>query len=169
MAFVVDCSVSLAWFLEDERNAFTDSILHATEQLDHWVPLVWPLEFANGLLMAQRRKRIDRAARLDALERVLLPGLHIDPGPLDMQAISALAERRDLTTYDASYVELAARRALDLVTLDRSLGIAAAAEGVPVQMPGRGAAAQPRRKYGARAAKTTGIQYLVAPEAKGTR
>jgi|SRR5688572_22079326 predicted nucleic acid-binding protein len=152
MAFVVDCSVSLAWFLEDERNAFTDSILRATETADHWVPAVWPLEFANGLLMAQRRKRIDRAARLDALQRVLLPGLHIETSPLDMEAVSALAERRDLTTYDASYVELAVRRGLGLVTLDRGLAQAAAAEGVAVQLPGRLSASQPRKRYAARAA-----------------
>jgi predicted nucleic acid-binding protein len=156
MAFVVDCSVSLAWFLEDERNPFADSFLRATEHLDHWVPIVWPLEFANGLLMAQRRRRIDREARLAALERVLLPGLHIDPGPLDMQAISALAERRDLTTYDASYLELASRRGLDLVTLDRDLAAAAAAEGVAVQTPGRGTLKEPRRRYAARAAGARG-------------
>lgn len=152
MAFVVDCSVSLAWFLEDERNAFTDSILRATETADHWVPAVWPLEFANGLLMAQRRRRIDRAARLEALRRVLLPGLHVDTTPLDMEAVSALAERRDLTTYDASYVELAVRLGLDLVTLDRGLAQAAAAEGVAVQSPGRSAASQARKRYAARAA-----------------
>ena len=152
MSFVVDCSVSLAWFLEDERNAFADAILRATEHLDHWVPAVWALEFANGLLMAQRRRRIDRSARLAALEKVLLPGLHIDSGPVDMAAISALAERRDLTTYDASYLELAVRLSLDLVTLDRDLAAAATAEGVVVQTPGRGSAAQPRKRYAARTA-----------------
>ena len=147
MAFVVDCSVSLAWFLEDERNAFTDSILRATQTDDHWVPSVWPLEFANGLLMAQRRKRIDREARLDALARVRLPGLHIDAAAVDMAAVSALAERLDLTTYDAAYLELAARRGLDLVTLDRALAQAAAAEGIGVQSLGRGTASQPRKRY----------------------
>lgn len=147
MAFVVDCSVSLAWFLEDERNAFTDSMLRATQTADHWVPAVWALEFANGLLMAQRRKRINREARLDALRRVLLPGLHIDTAPLDMAAVSELAERRDLTTYDAAYLELAVRRGLDLVTLDRSLARAASAEGIAVHSPGQGTAAQPRKRY----------------------
>ena len=147
MAFVVDCSVSLAWFLEDERNAFTDAILRATETADHWVPVVWLLEFANGLLMAQRRRRIDRTVRLDALRRVLLPGLRIDSAPPDMQAISALAERHGLTAYDASYLELALRLGIDLVTLDRGLVAAAAASGVPVQAPGRGAARQRRKSY----------------------
>lgn len=152
MAFVVDCSVSLAWFLEDERNAFCDAILRATENLDHWVPAVWPLEFANGMLMAQRRRRIDRDARLDALKKVMLPGLHIDSAALDMQAISTLAERRDLTTYDASYIELALRMGFDLVTQDRALAQAASAEGIAVQSPGRASAAQARKRYGARAA-----------------
>jgi predicted nucleic acid-binding protein len=147
MAFVVDCSVSLAWFLEDERSAFSDAILRATETADHWVPVVWPLEFANGLLMAERRKRIDRATRLDALRRVLLPGLRVDTTAVNMQAISEIAERRSLTTYDASYLELALRQGLDLVTLDRDLADAASAEGVPVQSPGRSGAAQRRRRY----------------------
>jgi predicted nucleic acid-binding protein len=152
MALVIDCSVSLAWFLEDERNAFSDAILRATETSDTWVPGVWPLEFANGLLMAERRRRITRASRLDALKRVLLPGLRVDAAVADMQAISALAERRDLTTYDASYVELALRLGTDLVTLDRDLARAAAAEGVVVQAPGRSTAAQARKRYAARAA-----------------
>lgn len=152
MALVIDCSVSLAWFLEDERNAFSDAILRATEISDTWVPAVWPLEFANGLLMAERRRRITRASRLDALKRVLLPGLRVDAAVADMPAISALAERRDLTTYDASYVELALRLGTDLVTLDRDLARAAAAEGVVVQAPGRSTAAQARKRYAARAA-----------------
>lgn len=152
MALVIDCSVSLAWFLEDERNAFSDAVLRATETSDAWVPAVWPLEFANGLLMAERRRRITRASRLDALQRVLLPGLRIDSTPADMQAISALAERHDLTTYDASYVELAQRLGIELVTLDRDLAQAAAAQGVVVQSPGRSTAAQTRKRYAARAA-----------------
>ncbi|MCD6044125.1 MAG: putative nucleic acid-binding protein contains domain [Burkholderiales bacterium] len=152
MALVIDCSVSLAWFLEDERNAFSDAILRATETSDTWVPAVWPLEFANGLLMAERRRRITRASRLDALKRVLLPGLRVDAAVADMPAISALAERRDLTTYDASYVELALRLGTDLVTLDRDLARAATAEGVVVQAPGRSTAAQARKRYAARAA-----------------
>ncbi len=147
MAFVVDCSVALAWFLEDERTVFSDAILRATETADHWVPAVWPFEFANGLLMAERRRRIAREARLEALARVQLPGLHIDSPPLDMRAISAFAERRGLTTYDASYLELAMRLDFDLVTLDRALADAAVAEGVSVQAPGRSGAAQRRRRY----------------------
>jgi len=64
-----------------------------------------------------------------------------------MRALSVLAERRDLTVYDASYLELAVRLGADLITLDRELADAAAAEGVAVHAPGRSSAAQVRKRY----------------------
>ena len=42
----------------------------------------------------------------------------------------ALARQRNLTVYDAAYLELAIREALPLATLDRALENAAIAEGV---------------------------------------
>ncbi|MGH8745243.1 MAG: type II toxin-antitoxin system VapC family toxin, partial [Burkholderiales bacterium] len=74
-------------------------------------------------------------------------GLRVDPVPVDMRMVSAIAERRDLTTYDAAYLELALRLGSGLVTLDRGLADAAAAEGVAVQAPGRASAAQLKRRY----------------------
>jgi predicted nucleic acid-binding protein len=147
VAFVIDCSVSLAWFLEDERSEFADGVLRSTKNADHWVPAVWPLEFANGLLVAERRKRIAREARLEALDRVLTPGLRVDAAPCDMRVISALAERCSLSAYDASYLELALRMELDLVTLDRALANAGVSEGLVVQAPGRPGVHQRRRSY----------------------
>jgi predicted nucleic acid-binding protein len=41
-----------------------------------------------------------------------------------------LADRHKLTVYDATYLELALRRALPLATLDRDLRNAAQAEGI---------------------------------------
>lgn len=46
--------------------------------------------------------------------------------------VSALASRHRLTTYDATYLELAIRLALPLATLDRRMRAAASAEGVPL-------------------------------------
>ena len=55
--------------------------------------------------------------------RIELDNDHDEPNLLD------LARRHDLTAYDASYLEVARRRGLPLVTLDRRLRSAAAAEG----------------------------------------
>ncbi|HET7198326.1 MAG TPA: hypothetical protein VFI86_06640, partial [Burkholderiales bacterium] len=62
--------------------------------------------------------------------------------------------------YDASYLELALRCGYDLITLDRQLADAAAAEGVPVHAPGRASAAQVRRRYAGQ-----GIQSAVGKRA----
>jgi predicted nucleic acid-binding protein len=141
--------VTLAWFLEDERSAFSDAAFDLLGEADCWVPALWRLEFPNALLFAERKRRIDRNTRLDALDRAEQLGLRVDPVPVDMRMVSAIAERRDLTTYDAAYLELALRLACGLVTLDRGLADAAAADGVGVLAPGRASAAQLKRRYAA--------------------
>jgi predicted nucleic acid-binding protein len=151
MPAVLDASVTLPWFLHDERSAFTDAVLAALGREEYWVPVVWRLEFPNALLAAERKRRIDRATRLEALDFAAGLALRLDSAPVDMRSISALAERHGLSTYDASYLELALRQGCAVITLDRALANAAAAAGVAVQSPGRSTAAQPRRRYAVRA------------------
>lgn len=152
MAVVFDCSVTLAWFLKDERTAFTDAAFELLESAECWVPYLWRLEFPNALLMAERRRRVGREQRLEILDNAAQLSLRTDQTMPDLRTLSALADRRGLTVYDASYLELAARSNSDLITLDRTLAQAAAAEGVVVQAPGRSNAAQARKRYAARAA-----------------
>lgn len=147
MAAVVDASVTLPWFLQDERTAFTDAVLAALGKEEYWVPVVWRLEFPNALLAAERKRRIERQTRLEALELAAHLALRVDASPVDMKSISALAERHGLSTYDASYLELALRQSCALITLDRALADAATAAGIPVQSPGRSSAAQSRKRY----------------------
>lgn len=152
MAVVLDCSVTLAWFLKDERTAFTDAAFELLESAECWVPYLWRLEFPNALLMAERRRRVGREQRLEILDNAAQLSLRTDQTMPDIRTLSALADRRGLTVYDASYLELAARSNSDLITLDRNLAQAAAAEGVAVLAPGRSTAAQARKRYAARAA-----------------
>lgn len=147
MAFVIDASATLPWFLEDERTPFTDSLLEAVDRIEYWAPAVWCLEIPNALLIAERKRRIDRHRRLEALDQAARLRIQVDASIPDMKAISALAERRDLSMYDAAYLELAMRHAFGLITLDRVLAQAAIAEGVPLEAPGRSGAAQRRRRY----------------------
>ena len=151
MAVVFDCSVTLAWFLKDERTAFTDTAFELLETADCWVPFLWRLEFPNALLMAERKKRVGREQRLEILDNAAQLSLRTDVALPDIRSLSALADRRGLTVYDASYLELAARSGFDLITLDRALADAAAAEGVSVHSPGRSSASQVRRRYASQA------------------
>ena len=148
MAFVLDCSVTLPWFLEDERTGFTDSLLFAAKRTEYWVPGIWCLEFPNALLVAERRRRIERLRRIEALDQIPKLRIRIDAEPVDMKLVSAVAEKHDLSTYDAAYLELALRQSLGLITLDRDLADAATAEGISVQSP-RPGVHQRRRRYNA--------------------
>lgn len=96
------------------------------------VPAHWPTEILNGLLFAERRKRI-KSGQATALwgELFLLP-IEIEP-PLtasQAKAVLALGERHGLTVYDAAYLELAQRRQLPLRTVDTDLRKAAQMDGV---------------------------------------
>jgi len=152
VAVVFDCSVTLAWFLKDERTAFTDTAFELLETEECWVPYLWRLEFPNALLFAERKRRVGREQRLEILDNAAQLFLRTDHSIPDIRSLSGLAERRGITVYDASYLELALRSNFDLITLDRELAEAAAAEGVNVHSPGRSTAAQVRRRYAVAAA-----------------
>jgi len=147
MALVLDCSIALSWFFPDEKTAFTEAALDLVALEECWVPSVWRLEFPNALLVAERRRRLTREERLQVLDEAARLRLRVDAAVPELRAISDLAERHALSTYDAAYLELAARQGATLITLDKALGSAAAAAGVPVHAPGRTSAAQMRERY----------------------
>src|SRR3990167_8927405 len=61
MPFVLDASVALAWSFRDEQNAYAHRMLRRLEGDPAVVPVVWLLEVANGLLVAERRGRLTAA------------------------------------------------------------------------------------------------------------
>ena len=134
MSLVIDSSITLAWYFEDEAGEASDAVLRRVVMEGAVAPPLWRFEVANGLQMAVRRRRIDKAYRNRTL--VDLAGLEIAIDPeSDAYAWSAsvqLSERHRLTIYDAAYLELAQRRRLQLATLDAALARAARAELVSV-------------------------------------
>ena len=127
---VVDASVSAAWFLPDEATPYTEAALQATVDREVCVPALWLLEVGNLLLSAQRRRRIDDAKRRELVVRAQALRLRVDREPVAMTALDELAARHGLSAYDATYLELALRRALPLATTDAALLQAMAAAGV---------------------------------------
>lgn len=134
MSLVLDPSLALGWYFEDERTVATDAILHLVVEDGAVVPSLWRLEIANALQMAIRRKRIDAAFRDAALVELGLLAITVD-GETDVHAwtvILGLSDRFRLTVYDAAYLELARRRKLPLATRDQAMGAAARECGVQV-------------------------------------
>jgi predicted nucleic acid-binding protein len=133
-AFVLDCSIAVAWCFEDEATPQTDALLDRLRDAGAAVPALWHLEVGNTLLQAERRERIP-TGRVAAFVN-LLAGLPIetdgDSASRALREVLALARAEKLTTYDASYLELAARRALPLATRDQALHRAAQRVGVPL-------------------------------------
>ena len=147
MALVLDCSISLSWFFPDEKTAFTEAALDLVALEECWLPAVWRLEFPNALLVAERRRRLTREERHQVLDEASRLRLRVDGAVPELRAISDLAERHALSTYDAAYLELAARHGATLITLDKGLAAAATSAGVAVHAPGRTSAAQLRGRY----------------------
>ncbi|MHB8744161.1 MAG: type II toxin-antitoxin system VapC family toxin [Sulfuricaulis sp.] len=123
MSFVVDNSVALAWCFEDEHTQPIIDLLDRVAETGAVAPSLWPLEALNGLLMAERRKRLDskRRQRLAGFLRDLPVTLDTETADQAWTATIRLAERYRLTLYDAAYLELAQRRKLPLATLDEDL------------------------------------------------
>ena len=119
--FVVDASVAAAWFLPGEATPATEAALLATVTTQVWVPILWTLEMGNLLLSAHRRRRINDAKRVELVAAAAALRLSVDRVAVSMPELDALAARHQLTSYDATYLELAMRRALPLATLDRAL------------------------------------------------
>ncbi len=130
-AFVVDASVSAAWFLPDEATPATESALQATATQDVWVPALWLLEVGNLLLSAQRRKRITSDKRRELAAAASALRIKVDREPEAITALDDIAARHGLSAYDAAYLELALRRALPIATRDDALLAAMARAGVP--------------------------------------
>lgn len=134
-AVVLDVSICMPWCCEDEVSALSEQLLdHAAALRPLHVPSIWPWEITNALLVATRRKRITGVHAAQFLTLLSRFDIRIAPPPavLDLPRLTSLAQRHNLTTYDASYLDLAIRLALPLATLDDALRKAALAEGLPV-------------------------------------
>jgi len=134
VSFVLDNSVALRWCFEDERTPATTALLEQVGESGALAPGLWPPEALNGLLVAERRGRLEasRRRRLVGFLRALPISLDDETPRQAWTATMGLAERFSLSAYDAAYLELAQRHALPLATLDRDLREAATELGISV-------------------------------------
>lgn len=122
-AFVLDCSVAMAWCFEDEATAGTDALLDRLAIDAAVVPALWHLEVANVLLQAEKRGRILPAGTARFLSLIDALPIEIDHETAFRAGAPGLdfARTHGLTSYDAAYLELAVRRGIPLATMDKAL------------------------------------------------
>jgi len=131
---VLDCSVVLTWFFEDESDPRADSALSQLSKTEAIVPPLWFFELSNAILVAERKKRLSEAdaARIIELIGDLPIAVDMDTATNALQETRLLAKEHNLSVYDAAYLELAMREGLLLATLDKYLEKAAKKAGVKV-------------------------------------
>ena len=133
MSFItLDCSVTASWFIPDEFSKSSLNIKDKIKEKGAIVPTIWSLEVGNVLLISERRKRITKEQRQKAL--YILSDLPIKTDELTFKnawfETIELAEKYNLTLYDACYLELALRYNSPLATFDNNLKQAAKLAGV---------------------------------------
>ena len=132
--FVIDNSVVMSWCFQDETNKYADDVLGFLEEGIAYVPAIWPLEVSNVLLVAERRRLLSQADSSRFISLLFeLPIIVDQESPERMLSeILALAREYKLSSYDASYLDLAMRKGLPLATTDMNIIAAAKRSSVPI-------------------------------------
>ena len=134
MSVVIDASAVIAIALPDKHSAWAHDLLSQALLSPARTPGLSEYEVASGLRHAERRGRMtlqDTDVALTALQQ--LPIRFERP---QWPAVVSLSRDLDISIYDASYLEVAHRLGLPLVTADRLLADAARHWGLPVVAPG---------------------------------
>jgi predicted nucleic acid-binding protein len=135
MELVLDCSLALAWTIPDEGSKAAERLFSRIDKGSKlWIPALWWYELSNALTIAQRRGRLNDSDALRLIELYRKLPLFTDTllGADAVFRFRVLAQRYNLSAYDAAYLELAQRRGVDLATLDKDLAKAARKTGVRV-------------------------------------
>jgi predicted nucleic acid-binding protein len=132
--FVIDNSVVMSWCFKDETSKYTDAMLDYLEQAKAYVPAIWPLEVSNVLLAAERRKRLSQSDSSRFISLLLELPIIVEPESPERMLSEILSLARDfkLSSYDASYLDLAMRKGLPIATADKNIIEAAKKSHVPI-------------------------------------
>ena len=125
----------MRWLLLDGSDAdlaYAEKVSLALEQTDCIVPALWKIELANGIARAEATQVTTRKASDAFLSIVDSLRIVIDEESPTRAFTDTLdlARKHRLTSYDATYLEIAIRQSLPLASLDQDLLKAAKKAGV---------------------------------------
>ena len=136
--FVVDSSIAAAWCFPDERTSYANGVMHElSSPTGAVVPRLFAYEIRNSVLMGLRRKRITKIEAETFLNSIQDLPIQLED-PESYGTLFQLADRQNLTVYDAAYLDMAIRKSLPLAILHGALIQGATRSGVPVFQPQTG-------------------------------
>ena len=130
MAFVVDTSAVIAWFIKDQATAYTNRLRERARREALHAPAVLPLEIVNAVWQLQKRRRLSTHQADEIVAKATRLKINIHAETVPMQLLLGVARHHDLAAYDASFIELAQRLGLPLAAKDEVLLAAARRAGV---------------------------------------
>ncbi len=132
--FVLDSSVALGAFFEDEQDAYSLQVWQSMAEAQAFVPALWHLEMGNILSRALAAGRISALALDQSWARLARVGLQTLAVDADARHWTQRSTDWGLTAYDACYLDIALQQHLPLATKDSRLADAARRIGVPIYL-----------------------------------
>jgi len=137
--FVLDNSVAMRWLVQSHKSedqTYADSVLKTLLEAEAVVPDLWHLEAANVLLGVEKRGEITTGEIEGFISQLEKLPIIVD-SQTSRQSFSrtlTLGKAYKLSSYDASYLELAIRESTPLATLDKALKKAAVSADVKIYL-----------------------------------
>ena len=132
MPFVVDCSVTACWYIEDQATVYADNALAALETEIVHAPALWRLEMANLVLKLERRKHLTTNEAEAVIERAAQLPIVVHEEPCGLKDVYRFAAMHALSSYDASYLLLAVRLGVEVATQDTAMLAACERSSIPI-------------------------------------
>lgn len=133
---IADASAIGAYLLPDELGPDADFATAMCLSSEIHVPGYWTAEIANLIRTAARRGRIEPSALPDVLDAAAsLGSVARRHQETSIDRLVRTAEELSLSAYDASYLLLAERLGMPLLTFDRRLRSAAEVRGLELLYP----------------------------------
>ncbi len=122
--YIFDASATASLVLPDESSKKMDKIISEMEEPStFWVPTLWWSETSNILTQAIKQNRI-KTNDIDTIQTIfskLNLVTDVEYNYKYQKEIISLSVKHGLSSYDATYLELAMRKGGRLLTLDKKL------------------------------------------------
>lgn len=121
---VIDASVVLKWYLDDEEHGKKAMGLlsrYVSNELDIFAPSLLEYEVMNGLIIAQKRGRIEEEKVRIAIGGFMDLGIKLRNLSQNYHKVLHYCKTYNCSAYDASYMVIADEEGIAMVTSDGGL------------------------------------------------
>lgn len=121
---VVDASVILKWYLSDEeysQKAIGLLDKYISNKLDFVAPSLLEYEVMNGLIIAQKRGRVEEEKILTAIDGFVNLEIKLKNLSSLYQRVIHYCKVYNFSAYDASYLSVAEEQGVSMITADERL------------------------------------------------